>query len=71
MKRMFANTKIETMHCNSKKIIELENENAIIQTEEIRDNNKNLIIEYVDYANEETIQSLIPFYKNIYQKKVK
>lgn len=71
MIRMFQNTIIESMHSNSKLFIKLGDENAIIQTENINgDEKKNLMVEYIDYKNGQTIQKMIPFYENIRQKKV-
>ncbi len=58
------------MHSSSELFEILTDKNAIIQTENMNgDSKKNLIIEYIDYKKGQTIQALIPFYKNIRQKK--
>lgn len=67
---MFQNTIIKSMHSDSELFGILADKNLIIQTENMNgDSKKNLMVEYVDYTNGQTIQSLTPFYKNIRQKK--
>lgn len=58
------------MHSDSQLFVILTEKNVVIQTENMNgDSKKNLMVEYADYENGQTIQSLTPFYKNIRQKK--
>ena len=70
MIRMFLNTLIYAMHSDSDLYQEIAKRNAIIQTENIAgDQKRNLMVEFIDYDKGQTLSSLVPFYKNIKQKK--